>query len=565
MGNRSIISLVGNTTTGQNLGTGACVFKGKSGGNNLQFRTISATGASIQIYQVGNKILVSGATGGGGGTLTTVSNGLTAYGSNAVLGGTLTGSTAININQKDISISGTYAYLAMEDLSIGSVGLYMLNGANTGWGFIAHTGGTNLHAWNVTKEAKIELIADSNPNPAIYVCGSTGFKGVEYCQDYCLNYSNRSLVDKGYVDSIAFSGATPYTFIPSGGTIIKTAGSNITIYSSTGGTGGGTITGGTNGLGTNGANITLGGTLTGNTIIGLCNKVLDISGTGGFISRFDNSVLDSIQFITSANTNVQITGFNHSISLDSTVGPSVTINGNSDGVLLSTTTANIQISGIPDRIQLSTDAGSGIDIHGTGATTGINISGPVRLVTTPASGAASKTALLWDSGTTLVKGVPVIDEWVGSTVELLYAGQKFAYPTQTILQTDVSTCVTIPNQILIQNICLKNVGDTVAFSIPAGKTAMLNRAKLIILCDSDPTGFKISMGNNYCANPSLSYNNLVNLQDIQDVLTNETYELNLVQQGVTQASGSIVYFRVESGSTNANNLCAHLLVEGFVY
>jgi hypothetical protein len=66
-GNRSNISLVGNTTQGQNLGGGdACVFKGKAGGNNLEFRSISATGTSIQIIQTDNEILISGATGGGG-------------------------------------------------------------------------------------------------------------------------------------------------------------------------------------------------------------------------------------------------------------------------------------------------------------------------------------------------------------------------------------------------------------------------------------------------------------------------------------------------------------------
>lgn len=71
MGNRSNINLVGNTTQGQNLGGGdACVFKGKAGGNLLQYRSISATGTSIQIYQVGDEILISGATGGGGVTPT---------------------------------------------------------------------------------------------------------------------------------------------------------------------------------------------------------------------------------------------------------------------------------------------------------------------------------------------------------------------------------------------------------------------------------------------------------------------------------------------------------------
>lgn len=94
MNNRSIICLVGNTTTGQNLGAGAGVFKCKSGGNNLQFRTISSTGTSIQIFQVGDKILVSGSTGGG--TITGATNGLSVSGKNVCLGGTITTSTDIS-------------------------------------------------------------------------------------------------------------------------------------------------------------------------------------------------------------------------------------------------------------------------------------------------------------------------------------------------------------------------------------------------------------------------------------------------------------------------------------
>ena len=94
MNNRSIICLVGNTTTGQNLGAGAGVFKCKSGGNNLQFRSISSTGTSIQIFQVGDKILVSGSTGGG--TITGATNGLGVSGKNVCLGGTITTSTDIS-------------------------------------------------------------------------------------------------------------------------------------------------------------------------------------------------------------------------------------------------------------------------------------------------------------------------------------------------------------------------------------------------------------------------------------------------------------------------------------
>jgi len=102
MGNRSNINLVGNTTQGMNVGGGdACVFKGKAGGNLLQFRTISATGTSIQVIQSGDEILISGATGGGSGTITGAINGLGVTGSDVCLGGTLSTNTTIcgsNVN-----------------------------------------------------------------------------------------------------------------------------------------------------------------------------------------------------------------------------------------------------------------------------------------------------------------------------------------------------------------------------------------------------------------------------------------------------------------------------------
>ena len=200
-----------------------------------------------------------------GGTITGGANGLSVSGENIILGGTLTGSTLVDINQKDIAISGTYAYLAIEDLSIGSAGLYMLNGANTGWGFLAHTGYTELYARNITKETIIKVIADSTPKPAIYVCGSSGFSGIEYCQNYCANYSNRSLVDKWYVD-------------------YKTSG--IT----------GTITGGTNGLSVSGKNLKLGGNLTGKTNISLnstgANLIITGITTTGSTTGFGLSIMD---------------------------------------------------------------------------------------------------------------------------------------------------------------------------------------------------------------------------------------------------------------------------------
>lgn len=99
---RSNINLVGNTTTGSNLGSGACVFAGKNTGNNLQFRTISATGTSIQIFQRDNDILISGATGGGGTSgigWSNLANGSTVAGCGTVASGsTITRNTFYGVD-----------------------------------------------------------------------------------------------------------------------------------------------------------------------------------------------------------------------------------------------------------------------------------------------------------------------------------------------------------------------------------------------------------------------------------------------------------------------------------
>lgn len=159
--------------------------------------------------------------------------------------------------------------------------------------------------------------------------------------------------------------------------------------------------------------------------------------------------------------------------------------------------------------------------------------------------------------------VCVINEWVATESAICHMGQKYAYDTHTVAKTDLSTCNIFQNYIFIQNINLKNVGVTEIMTIPTGKKVFLNRAKLIILNDASPTTFGVSIGNN-----ASSYDNIFGAYAIDDVLTNETYDLpldTLPGQAVAQSAGSTLYFNVVTGSTNVNNLCAHLLVEGFTY
>ena len=63
---RSCINIGGNATQGTNIGTGIEVYAGKSGVNQLQFKTLSVTGTTMAITCDGNNIYFSAATGGGG-------------------------------------------------------------------------------------------------------------------------------------------------------------------------------------------------------------------------------------------------------------------------------------------------------------------------------------------------------------------------------------------------------------------------------------------------------------------------------------------------------------------
>lgn len=65
---RSNINLVGNATEGQNVGTGIEIYKGKTVGNILQYKTLSVTGTTMSITCDDNNIYFSAQTGGGGGT-----------------------------------------------------------------------------------------------------------------------------------------------------------------------------------------------------------------------------------------------------------------------------------------------------------------------------------------------------------------------------------------------------------------------------------------------------------------------------------------------------------------
>lgn len=119
-------------------------------------------------------------------------NGLTWDGTNLLWGGTLTGSTVINGNSNRLTIGGSSEL----DINASRTILRNLGSLNTQVVQMA-TGTTimNLTAGTPT----FEMVYDALNNKAEFrdYRGSDA-KGIEYLADYSANYSNRSLIDRGY-------------------------------------------------------------------------------------------------------------------------------------------------------------------------------------------------------------------------------------------------------------------------------------------------------------------------------------------------------------------------------
>jgi len=461
MGNRSNISIVGNTTQGQNIGGGdACLFKGKGAGNILQFRTISATGTSTQIQQIGDVIYIW-SEGGSSGTTYSFENGLTKTVTTVRLGGDLTQNT---------QISGGTAYSMTFDTC------------------------------------------------SMYMCGLPS-KTSETCALYI--------------------------------------GSDGKLSTGLAGEGGGGITGSTNGLTDDGERVCLGGTLTQNTVFtgGASNYHLRYA--ADYSAGYNIRSIPDINWIT-GNTGGGFLGTVCKVSSEpSNLKNNQWVKPAAGGTCFNYTFDNFcDISATPISVNLSLED----------AYLRYHQSGDYWSKESYYRPLSSGHTWIGDY-TNKVCEIKVIDEWVSTIGELSYPGQKFAYPTQTIFQTDIGCCVTIPNKIFVQNVQLCTVGNNCLFTIPAGKNVLINSAKLIMLNNATPGSFTVSIGNNSCTNASLSYNNIFANCTIDDVLLREVYEIAPVQSNAVCCDGSCcgnaVYLRVQTAASVA--LCANVLIEGFVY
>ena len=133
------------------------------------------------------------------GDLTTASNGLTETGNDIKLGGALTEATSITgASAFDITTTGTQTYSSDDTMVIESLSdEVQING-----------GGVSLVGSSfVTISSASTLALATSSGYALNMNGTATFtdtgnlKGIEYAADYGTNFTDRSLVDKAYVDN----------------------------------------------------------------------------------------------------------------------------------------------------------------------------------------------------------------------------------------------------------------------------------------------------------------------------------------------------------------------------
>ena len=154
-------------------------------GNGYSVDTVAISGASTALVtsELLNNALAAV-------TAVTASNGLTRAVNNIVLGGTLTTATIIAKASKPFTLNGLGSIV----LSAGNTGVNTSSLAinQTSINLTATTSGSINSALNITQSAMI-------------ISDSINTKGLVYAADYSTNFTDRSLVDKEYVDILVGS------------------------------------------------------------------------------------------------------------------------------------------------------------------------------------------------------------------------------------------------------------------------------------------------------------------------------------------------------------------------
>ncbi len=182
----------------------------RSGGtNNIELYKVS----DFNAYTASTQPTITNA-------ITLANNGLTKNSAHCIqLGGFLSKNTTISGNTYDLSLSAkNLNFTSANNIDIHSIG---------GTVDIHGNDGSNVEKFNLRLSDTQAIITDSRAIP----------KGFEYLADYSSTYTNRSLVDKGYVDGVV-SGLNPLPAVD----VATTA--NISISSAPATIGGITLVGG---------------------------------------------------------------------------------------------------------------------------------------------------------------------------------------------------------------------------------------------------------------------------------------------------------------------------------
>ena len=287
--------------------TGDTIFTGTGSNYHLQYAADYSTAFTAR--SIPDAAWVTGQTTTAG--LQDAENGLTKTGTTVVLGGTLTGDTYIDGN-------GTVGILTINDIN--SITISTIGAVNDTGGYVnINTTGVVIEGNdNVTTGARLNINTDNSLIISTYNAGT--FSGATYGGDYESNFVARTLVTAQYVTGIT-SGIIEDVEEISGVTSVA-------------------LTGATNGLTKSGRNATLGGALTGNTVIsGASTYSLGLGASGSLLTALNVHATSSNFNSTLSVSGATVLGSTLNVSGNTIIDGTVTLNNvttgtASDNVLL---------------------------------------------------------------------------------------------------------------------------------------------------------------------------------------------------------------------------------------
>jgi hypothetical protein len=275
--------------------TGNTVFTGTASNYHLCYATDYS--AAFTARSIPDVNFVTGQTSTAG--IQTANNGLTKLGTNVVWGGDLTGDTYIDGN-------GTVGILTINDID--SITFSSTGAVNDSGGYINLDGtGITFEAYDDTVTGGSILNMGINNTFIISSFNETTFAGAQYNDNYHSNYTLRSLPDVDYITGIT-SGIEE--------DILEISG--VTVNA---------ITGATNGLTKVDRNATLGGDLTGNTVInGMGTYSLGLGASGSLLTALNVHATSSNLNSTLNVSGVTVLGSTLNVSGATIIDGTVTLN-----------------------------------------------------------------------------------------------------------------------------------------------------------------------------------------------------------------------------------------------